>query len=139
MQSNQSGAGAGAGIVGGPKSDYRGPGPELMSADTLEGNDVYNHQGEKLGSVQEIMLDVPHGRIAYAVLSRGGVLGIGDKLYAIPWSALVLDTDRKCFVMDVSAERLSQDDGFDKDDWPSMADEAWARRVYDFYEQPPYW
>ena len=110
-----------------------------MSADTLEGNDVYNHQGEKLGSVQEIMLDVPHGRIAYAVLSRGGVLGIGDKLYAIPWHALVLDTDRKCFVLDVSAERLSQADGFDKDDWPSKADEAWARRVHDFYDQPPYW
>ena len=126
-------------IVGGPKADFKGPGPELMAADTLQGNEVYNPQGETLGSIEDIMLDVPHGRIAYAVLSRGGVLGIGDKLYAIPWHALVLDTDRKCFVLDVSAERLSQADGFDKDDWPSMADEAWARRVHDFYDQPPYW
>ena len=129
----------GAGIVGSPKSDFKGPGPEVMAANTLEGNDVYNREGEKLGTLQDIMLDVPHGRIAYAVLSRGGVLGFGDKLYAIPWSALVLDTSRKCFVLDVSEDRLSRDDGFDKDDWPSMADESWARRVYDFYEQPPYW
>jgi hypothetical protein len=110
-----------------------------MAADTLAGNDVYNGQGKKLGDIQDIMLDVPHGRIAYAVLSRGGILGIGDKLYAIPWSALTLDTDRKCFVLNVDVERLEQDDGFDKDNWPSMADETWARRVYDYYEQTPYW
>ena len=137
MQSTQ--GAAGAGIVGSPKTDFKGPGPQVMAANTLEGNDVYNREDEKLGTIQDIMLDVPHGRIAYAVLSRGGVLGIGDKLYAIPWSALVLDTDRKCFVLDISEERLSRDDGFDKDNWPSMADEVWARRVYDFYEQAPYW
>ncbi|WP_368639425.1 PRC-barrel domain-containing protein [Castellaniella ginsengisoli] len=130
---------AGANIVGSPKADFRGPGPEVMSAETLQGDEVYNPQGDNLGTIEEIMLDVPHGRIAYAVLSRGGVMGIGDKLYAIPWSALVLDTDRKCFVLDVSTERLNQADGFDKDDWPSMADESWARRVHDFYEQAPYW
>lgn len=128
----------GARIVGGP-GDSPGPGPELMAADTLEGNDVVNLEGDKLGSIQNIMLDVPKGKIAYAVLSRGGILGMGDKLFAIPWSALTLDTDRKCFVLEVSSERLKQDKGFDKDDWPSMADEAWARQTYAYYEQPPYW
>lgn len=131
--------GEGADIVGGPKSDFRGPGPEVMAAKTLQSNDVYNRQDEKLGSVQDIMLDVQHGRIAYAVLSHGGLLGMGDKLYAIPWEALVLDTDRKCFILDISVDRLSEAEGFDKDDWPSMADEAWARRAYDFYGQTPYW
>lgn len=129
----------GADIVGESKSKSKGPGPEIMAANTLEGNNVFNSQGEKLGDIQDIMLDVPHGRIAYAVMSRGGVLGIGDKLYAIPWSALILDTDRKCFVLNANEERLKQDDGFDKDNWPSMADDAWARRVYVYYEQTPYW
>ncbi|MDQ8032883.1 MAG: PRC-barrel domain-containing protein [Bordetella sp.] len=126
-------------IVGGPKRDPKGPGPEVMAADTLEDNDVYNPAGEKLGSVEKIMLDVPRGRIAYAVLSHGGVLGMGDKLYAIPWSALTLDTDRKCFVLDVPKEQLKQDKGFDKDNWPSMADERWATDVHSYYNQPPYW
>jgi sporulation protein YlmC with PRC-barrel domain len=129
----------GADIVGSPKSTASGPGPEVMAASTLEGNDVYNSQGEKLGSIDEIMLDVLNGRIAYGVLSRGGVLGIGDKLYAIPWGALTLDTDRECFVLDVSADRLKEDPGFDKDHWPSMADDAWARRTYAYYGQDPYW
>ncbi len=137
VQSKQSVTGAD--IVGGPKDKPSGPGPEVMAAGTLEGNDVYNSADEVLGSIQDIMLDVPHGRIAYAVLSRGGVLGIGDRLYAIPWSALTLDTDRKCFVLDVASERLERDKGFDKDDWPSMADEAWARQTYAYYDQPPYW
>jgi len=75
----------GATIAG---SSYRakndGPGPRVMSASTLEGDEVLNRQGEKLGKVEEIMLDVPTGRIAYAVLASGGFLGIGDKLFAIP-------------------------------------------------------
>lgn len=129
----------GAHIIGSPEAKTRGPGPEVMAANTLEGNEVFNSQGEKLGTIEAIMLDVRQGRIAYAVLSRGGVLRIGDRLYAIPWPALTLDTDRKCFVLDISAERLDQDKGFDKDHWPAMADEAWARETYAYYEQPPYW
>jgi hypothetical protein len=63
-----------------------------MGADTLIGNDVYSRQAEKLGEVKEIMLDMRSGRISYAVLSFGGFLGMGEKLFAIPWSALTLDT-----------------------------------------------
>ncbi len=64
----------------------------VLSASTLTGDRVRNAAGEDLGKVEEIMLDVPGGRIAYAVLSFGGMLGIGDKLFAVPWSALRLDT-----------------------------------------------
>ena len=126
-------------IVGGPKSNPGGPGPEVMAANTLEGNDVYNSAGEDLGSIKEIMIDVPRGRVAYAVLSRGGVLGIGDKLFAIPWAALTLDTDRKCFVLDIDEETLKNAPGFDKDNWPSMADETWARNLHTYYKQDIYW
>jgi len=66
--------------------DKRGPGPRIMAADTLEGDDVRNDADEKLGKLAHIMLDVPTGRVAYGVLSVGGFLGLGDKLFAIPWS-----------------------------------------------------
>ena len=68
--------------------DRSGPGPRLMTANTLEGDNVVNGVGEDLGKIEEIMLDVPLGRIAYAVLSFGGFLGIGNRLFAIPWQAL---------------------------------------------------
>jgi hypothetical protein len=85
------------------------------------------------------MLDVPSGRIAYAVLSFGGVIGFGDKLFAIPWSALTLDADRKCFILDIDKERLKNAPGFDKNHWPAMADATWARQVHSFYNRAPYW
>src|SRR3954468_7860536 len=71
---------------------HKGPGPELMGADTLIGDHVHNLQNEHLGEIKEIMLDMRTGTIAYAVMSRGGVLGIGEKLFAVPWDALTLDT-----------------------------------------------
>src|SRR5690625_3999254 len=128
----------GARIVG-KGDDSPGPGPELMAAGTLEGDDVVNLEGEKLGTIQDIMLDVPKGKIAYAVLSRGGVLGMGDKLFAIPWSALTLDTGRKCFILNVDSQRLEDAEGFDKDKWPKMADFTWASQIHEHYGQPTYW
>jgi sporulation protein YlmC with PRC-barrel domain len=116
-----------------------GPGPRIMAADTLEGNEVKNPQGENLGEIQHIMIDVLSGRVAYAVLSFGGVFGVGDKLFAIPWTALQLDTDNKCFVLSASKEQLKSAEGFDKDHWPSWADQRWARGLHEFYGAPLYW
>ncbi len=129
----------GSGQQGARIMQHGGPGPDVMAADTLQGDDVINLQGDKLGSIEDIMLDVASGRVAYAVLSFGGILGMGDKLFAIPWSALALDADRKCFVLDVSKDRLEKAPGFDKDHWPSMADQNWASQVYAYYNQQPYW
>ena len=110
--------------------DNEGPGPRLMGADTLIGDDVYNHKGEDLGDIKEIMLDMNNGRIAYAVLSFGGVAGIGEKLFAVPWEALKLDTANKRFTLNVDEERLESAPGFDKDDWPDMADPTWQNSVH---------
>ena len=128
----------GAQIVG---TDRRsnGPGPEVMDATTLIGDTVVNGSGDDLGKIEAIMLDVLGGRIAYAVLSFGGFLGMGDKLFAIPWSALTLDADEKCFVLDVPKERLENAPGFDKDHWPSMADPTWATQLHTYYGAQPYW
>lgn len=114
-----------------------GPGPRLMGADTLVGNDVYNTRDEDLGDIKEIMLDMQGGRVAYAVLSFGGFLGLGEKLFAVPWSALKLDTVNKRFVLDVDKERLSNAPGFDKDDWPDMQDPIWSQQIHDYYGTRP--
>jgi sporulation protein YlmC with PRC-barrel domain len=133
------GTSEGAQIRGSGHIGNDGPGPRVMAASTLEGNDVVNRRGEKLGTIEQIMLEVPTGRIAYAVLSSGGFLGVGDRLFAIPWRALTLDTENKCFILDVAKERLEAAPGFDKDHWPTMADEKWAHEVHRYYNQPPYW
>jgi len=130
----------GAAIVGGEtRPGNEGPGPRVMAASTLEGDDIVNRQGDKLGELEEIMLDVTTGRIAYAVLSTGGFLGLGDKLFAIPWGALTMDPENKCFILDVDKEHLKQAPGFDKDHWPTMADQTWATDIHSYYGTQPYW
>ena len=113
--------------------DNSGPGPKLMGADTLNGNDVYNSDGEDLGDIKEFMIEMSTGKVAYAVLSFGGMLGMGDKLFAVPWKALTLDTANKRFTLNVPKESMKGAPGFDKDHWPSMADDTWARGVHRFY------
>jgi hypothetical protein len=82
------------------------------------------------------MIDMATGRIAYAVLSFGGLLGMGDKLFAVPWAALKLDTVNERFTLNVPKARLKEAPGFDKDSWPPMADKAWAGGVHRFYGTP---
>lgn len=106
-----------------------GNGALLLSASTLTGDEVCNQYGEKLGHIKDFVLDMDNGRIRYAVMSSGGFLGLGDRLFAIPWDAFDLDTDRKCFMLDVGIDRLKVAPGFDKDNWPDMADEQWAGKV----------
>ena len=137
MRTNTSNSG-GARVIGG-QDNSRGPGPYVMAASTLEGDRVVNEQHADLGKITDIMIDVPKGRVAYAVLSFGGFLGLGDKLFAVPWNALTLDTDHKCFVLSVDREVLEQAPGFDKDNWPTMADERWATEVHTHYGVRPYW
>ncbi|AZG06731.1 PRC-barrel domain containing protein [Pigmentiphaga sp. H8] len=129
----------GAGIVGKGSATADGPGPHIMAASTLDGNKVYSADDVHVGSIKDIMLDVSAGRIAYAVLSSGGFLGMGDKLVAIPWNALTLDTDRKVFILGVAADVVKQAEGFDKDRWPSFADAGWATELHGRYGTEPYW
>ncbi len=116
-----------------------GPGPQVMGAKTLIGDTVRNSQGEDLGNIEEIMLDTNNGRVAYAVLSFGGFLGMGEKLFAVPWSSLTLDTENEGMVLDINKEQLKKAPGFDKDHWPSMADQRWATEVHGYYQARPYW
>ena len=112
--------------------DIRG-GATLLSADTITGDEVCNMQDEKLGTIQDIMLDITEGKIRYAVLASGGFLGMGDRLFAIPWKALKQDKENHRFMLDVDAERLKNAPGFDKDQWPNMADAKWNSTVESYY------
>ena len=115
--------------------DGTGPVPQFMGANWPIGEDVYNTKGEKLGDIKEVMLDVEKGSVAYAVLSFGGFLGVGDKLFAVPWNALTLrlETLDKRFILDVEKEQLESAPGFDKDNWPDMADESWTNKLHAHY------
>ncbi|CAN7610874.1 PRC-barrel domain-containing protein [Trinickia sp. LjRoot230] len=126
-------------IIGKGSATAAGPGPYVMAAGTLEGDKVMCSDGKEVGKIKEIMLDVYTGRIAYAVMSVGGFLGIGDKLLALPWNALTLDTDRKCFQLSVPSDTVKNAPGFDKDHWPAMADVAWASELHNYYHSAPYW
>ncbi|WP_310383394.1 PRC-barrel domain-containing protein [Roseateles sp.] len=117
---------------------HQGPGPRLMGANTLIGNDVCNQDGDDLGDIKEIMLDVSSGRVSYAVLSFGGFLTLGEKLFAVPWSALKLDTVNKRFTLNIDKSRLENAPGFDKDKWPNMADSAWAAGIHAYYGTLPH-
>ncbi len=108
-------------------------GNSVLSAATITGDDVCNLQEEKLGKIEDLMLDVTEGKIRYAVLASGGFLGMGDRLFAIPWKALKQDKVNKRFTLDVDVERLKKAPGFDKDQWPNMADATWNSTVESYY------
>jgi sporulation protein YlmC with PRC-barrel domain len=105
----------------------------LLSASTITGDEVYNMQDEELGTIHDVMLDITEGSIRYAVLSSGGFLGMGDRLFAVPWRALTLDRENHRFLLDVDAERLKKAPGFDKDEWPNRADPNWNSTVDSYY------
>lgn len=111
----------------------RGPGLFVMPCATLVSDVIESTRGEELGKLEHVMLDVPSGRVAYGVLARGGVLGLGARLFAIPWEAFTLDEERGCLVLDIDRETLERAPGFDHDHWPSMGDAAWASRVHDYF------
>lgn len=111
----------------------------VLSASTMIGDKVINAKGENLGDIKELMIDLESGRVAYAVLSFGGVLGMGDKLFAIPFKALSLRPDHDNFMLDVDKDRLKNAPGFDKNNWPSTADRKWGTEIHSYYGQKPYW
>lgn len=111
----------------------------VLGVTALTGVDVRNLAGDSLGSIVEIMIDLTSARIAYAVLSYGGFLGIGDKLFVVPWSALSFDQRANEFILDVQRESLETAPGFDKDNWPDMSDPVYGAEIHKHYGKMPYW
>lgn len=105
----------------------------VLSSSTLSGEEVVNREGENLGDIKDLMIDVNSGRVTYAVLEFGGFIGMGSKLFAVPLSAMELDTENKRFILDQSKEKLENAPGFDKDNWPDFADEKWNESIHSYY------
>ena len=103
--------------------------PKVLTASILKGDKVTNTKGEDLGTVEEIMLDLEHGRIAYVVLSFGRVNWMtNDKLFAVPWDALSISFHDKKFILNVSKETLKSAPGFNRNKWPEVADFSWLAK-----------
>jgi len=111
----------------------------LVAASTLVGSRVLRGSGEELGNIEEIMLDLKSGRIAYAVLSFSGFPGISNKRFPVPWNALQIDPGEQAFILDIDRATLEGAPDFDKDNWPDMADVAFGRVVHKHYGTTPYW
>jgi sporulation protein YlmC with PRC-barrel domain len=111
----------------------------VISASMVQGTPVCNAQGEKLGTVEDIMIDKLSGQVRYAVLGFGGFLGMGDKLFPLPWRALDYNKDWEAFVVDIDKDRLENAPGFDSDNPPDLGTEAWGQKVYEYYGFSDYW
>lgn len=97
----------------------------VLTASSIIGDKVENRMGENLGSINNIMLNIQSGCIEYVVLEFGGFLGIGEKLFAMPFSSLKLDPERKTFLLDMDKEVMKNAPGFDKSHWPETNSRHW--------------
>jgi sporulation protein YlmC with PRC-barrel domain len=111
----------------------------FQTASSIIGSKIKNEQGEHLGKIEDLMVNLLSGRVTYAVLSFGGFLGLGEKYFAIPMEALALDPTDQIFILNVPSEKLDDAHGFDKNNWPNMADRRWETGIYSHYNLKPYW
>ena len=111
-----------------------------VSASRIIGEAVVNRENEALGKVHELVIDAKEGRLAYAVLSFGGFMGMGNRLFAMPWKAFEFASTENKLILNVDREKLKAAPGFDKDaKWPDFADRTWGGTVFSYYGCEPYW
>jgi sporulation protein YlmC with PRC-barrel domain len=115
--------------------------PRVLSATSITGSKVVNSAGEPLGIIKDLLIDLDDAQVAYAVLSFGGFLGLGDKLFAIPVEAFTFRDEDHTLILDVDKEVLKDAPGFDKDHWPEDAqyEAGWLVDIYEYYGYSPYW
>jgi len=111
---------------------------DLIGSDKVEGTNVYRSNGDKIGQIERIMLEKTTGKVAYAVMSFGGVMGIGEDYYPVPWSQLTYDTNLGGYRTNITKEQLDRAPKYSEStswNWSREND----RRVYDYYRVRPYW
>lgn len=111
----------------------------VKAYDEIIKRDVKNNAKESLGTIKDIMLDKSTGQVAYVVMDSGSFLGMGGKLFALPWGALHYDSSDDCFLVDMDKETIKKAPGFDGDHWPDMADRTWGKSVATYYKTSGYW
>jgi sporulation protein YlmC with PRC-barrel domain len=118
--------------------------PTMHRGSKLIGADVENPQGQDLGDIKDVVIDGQTGRVAYVVIAFGGLMGLGDKYFAVPFEALRAEPgqkpgDRERYLLSMDKERMKNAPGFDQNNWPNMADRTWGATIYKYYELKPYW
>jgi len=111
----------------------------LIAADKVKGTKVYNSDGENLGEVDDLMIDKRSGQVAYAIMSFGGFLGIGDRYHPLPWSILTYDPERGGYVVDLSREVLERAPAFAAGGAPDWGNREYETGIHDYYGVSPYW
>lgn len=111
----------------------------LIAADRVEGTSVYNRAGESLGTIDEVMIDKITGKVAYAVMSFGGFLGMGERHHPLPWGVLKYDTNLGGYVVDLDKDTLKNAPSYGKDETYDYEQRQSAQKLHDYYRIPPYW
>jgi len=106
---------------------------DLIASNKVEGTAVYNRQGERLGDVYNFMVNKRSGQVAYAVLSFGGLLGVGGSYYPLPWNALTYDTSQGGYVVDIDKNRLENAPSYRSGEDPFSADASYGRRIKGYW------
>src|SRR5580692_1984688 len=111
----------------------------LISTEKVVGANVENTDGDNLGHIEEIMIDKISGRVGYAVLNYGSFLGMGGKLFALPWDILKYDTRRDAYIIGIPEERLKNAPSFDANTWPDLGDRTFGKQIHDYYGSTADW
>jgi len=112
------------------------PNHQLMSSSYLEGTEVYGLDGTHVGEIEHLMIDKVSGRVAYAVMSFGGLLGFGHHHYPVPWGALKYDTSLEGFRSNITEQQLKDAPEFTEDSW---GDRDWETRTHKHFGVAHYW
>jgi hypothetical protein len=111
----------------------------LISADKVKGTDVYNTGGDHLGEIHDMMIDKRSGKIAYAIMSFGGFLGIGERYHPLPWSAMKYDTRQGGYVVGLTIAQLQEAPTFGGDERPEWGNRVYEQNLHDYYRTQAYW
>src|SRR6266478_4648644 len=111
----------------------RTPGMIIRVSEDVIGKKVVNFAGEDIGKIEEVAIDSSTGQATYAIVSFGGFLGMGNKLFAVPWVSLTYDMNNDGFAMKANKELLKNAPGFDKDNWPDLSDPTRVSEIHKYY------
>jgi sporulation protein YlmC with PRC-barrel domain len=107
---------------------------QIIAADKVEGTAVYNMAGDKVGTIRDVMIDKISGKVVFATMATGGVLGIGEKYHALPWNVLTYNTDLGGYQLDVDREKLEAGPAATEEELTqNLQNKDWGRKVYDYY------
>jgi hypothetical protein len=117
----------------------QGSGHNLIGSDRVEGTAVRRSNGDKVGTIERLMIDKASGKVAYAVMSFGGFLGLGEGYYTLPWGVLTYNTELDAYELNLTDEQLSGAPQRSSEGRDASFDRAWEEHVHRYYNATPYW